>query len=231
MASRYVWAIVAVASILWLTSLSRTPAGARLSAAILLAGCVAGAAYWAARSRVVLLPRRPTRGVKPVTDLYAERVAAMSVEEARERARRLLGERYSTETTPDPNPPGVPGQAPADDGGWVDELHPTVRDLLLRHPLIRSAVGPEYVSLSDVKPFELPGNPVLAFGTHAAAAGGRYLRLGADADGDPLLARPGEQAVYVLRKSLSGQNRYWMSEYPSIFHWLLRQNPDPGVSL
>jgi len=44
--------------------------------------------------------------------------------------------------------------------------------------------------------------------------------------GNAILTRPGEDSVYVVRKSRAVADSYWLADYPSIYHWLLMEHPE-----
>jgi len=205
-------ALVVGAILLFLT-LGRSPAGARLIVLVLGAGAAAWLLVrWRGARPREAAPRRREIEIPP--NPWAERVAAMSLDEARRRAEPLLAARFQRVESAGTN--GLEG--------WAAQLAPSLAGLFETAMEIRERDGGIRLTRAQIRPFELPGNRTLGFGEDAGLK--PYLQIGTDASGNPVLARPGEDAIYVLRRTQQTAARYWLADYPSVFHWLLIQHPE-----
>src|SRR5579862_6405115 len=106
----------------------------------------------------------------------------------------------------------------------VRELTPNQQWFFSEFGGIEAAFGGARVSRDEVRGFKWPASTVLPFGTETGAQSQPFLRLGVDMDENPVLAKKGEETVYVVHGTRSSADRWWCSDYPSLFHWILTTN-------
>lgn len=153
---------------------------------------------------------------------YAEEVSALSLQEARQRAEPILANPRFWRSTP------------ADDNASsrVRELGKSLCDLFTRFAVIEETYGGARLSREEIEAYEWRGRDVLPFGERSGPQNRRYFRIGSDPDGNPVVTRAGEEAVYVVYKPLTSGGKPWSASYASVYHWILiryfYQTEQPG---
>jgi len=137
-----------------------------------------------------------------------ERVSRMSLEEAQAAAAPLMRDARVW------RPLGSPPSNPA-----AERLAPALRSLVLQGARIDVLGGALRIEASRIAEWQMPRAEVLSFGA-AAQEDEPFLRIGTDDAGSPVVARPGEEDVYVVRGGESGRAA-WSVRYASLYHWLL----------
>jgi len=171
---------------------------------------------WPEIKRATSQPQRtvPERRPEPPKNDYAEIVFAMQVNDARMRAQPILDKLYQTET-----PQGA-------DATRVLNLGPSLKELFSSNGAIVGRYSDMRIDRAEFKHYEPPIGQLMRFGVEKDNPRTRLIRLGQDADGNAILTRPGEDSVYVVRKSRAVADSYWLADYPSIYHWLLMEHPE-----
>lgn len=163
--------------------------------------------------------RHQAQAPKPLRDdtfgkryaAYAEEVSALSLEEARQRAEPILADSRFWRCTP----------ADESTPSRVQELGKSLCDLFTRFAVIEETYGEARLSREEIASYEWRGRDVLPFGEKAEPHHHRYLRIGSDPDGNPVVTRAGEEAVYVVYKPLTSGGKPWSASYASVYHWIL----------
>jgi hypothetical protein len=100
------------------------------------------------------------------------------------------------------------------------EFNRSLRDLFSRWSQVEEAGGALRISLAETASYTWPLHDALAFGADADRKK-RYLKIGSDSDGNPLVICPPEETLYVVYGTQSSTEKVWAADYPSIYHWLL----------
>ncbi len=158
-------------------------------------------------------PRKPSEAELRYAR-YRDEVAALSIEEARRRSESLLAEPVTWEVR----------KEEVADPDLTQDLAPSLRDLFARYGALHGRYGEARIGGEALGRFEWPGSNVLGFGRSGEARAARFRQIGVDFDGNPLVVKPGEESVYVVHRPESNPARWWCSEHPSVWHWLLMQN-------
>ncbi|HSV73937.1 MAG TPA: hypothetical protein VLH79_09275 [Chthonomonadales bacterium] len=137
-----------------------------------------------------------------------ERVGRMSLEEARCAAEPLL--REPRVWRPSGGPPS---------GAELARLAPGLRALVAQAAAVDVLGGALRIDGARAAEWRMPHADVLSFGAGTREAEA-FVRIGTDDAGSPMVARPGEEDVFVVRGSDSGRAA-WTVRYASLYHWLL----------
>lgn len=147
-------------------------------------------------------------------DAYAEEVAALSVEAARQRAEAILADGRYWRCTASHH-----AEVPR-----IRELSRSLGELFLRYAVIEDVSSEARLSREDIAPHNGGVGDVLTFGTEAAPDRQVYLRIGRDPDGNPLVVRAHEETVYVVHRPLVSGAKAWSTRYASVYHWILMRH-------
>ena len=166
--------------------------------------------HWTSQQQRTVPERRP----EPIKNDYAEIVFAMLVNDARVRVQPILDKLYRIE-------PPV-----ADDSSRIVNLGPSLKEFFKEHGAIISRYSDAKIDRAEFKNYEPPIGQLISFGVIKNKPETRLIQLGRDADGNPVVARQGEDTVYVVRRSRASSDNYWLADYPTIYHWLLMEHPE-----
>jgi hypothetical protein len=198
--------------------------------ALVLIICVALAWNWlgSSRPRLPELPvpqRRPPAPRRPTEEQcrweqHLDEMRALPLAEALHRAEALLNGTGEWECCGD-------GMA---DPGAIRDLAPELRSLLERCGTLQARYGGARIGGPAIAGFNWHGVEVLRFGQSSQSRAARFRQIGFDYDDNPITVKPGEETVYVVHRPESDPRKWWSSEFPSIYHWLLMQHvraPEP----
>jgi hypothetical protein len=143
-------------------------------------------------------------------EAYLKEVTSLSVEQAKQRAEAVLMNSRFWRCAP------ADGEAHR----LEREFNRSLRDLFSRWSLVEEAGGTLRISLAATAAYDWPLHDALAFGADADRKK-RYLKIGSDSDGNPLVICPPEETLYVVYGTQSSSEKMWAADYPSIYHWLL----------
>jgi hypothetical protein len=143
-------------------------------------------------------------------EAYLKEVTGLSVEQAKQRAEAALMNPRFWRCTP------ADGEANRLDR----EFNRSLQHLFSRWSLVEEAGGALRISLSETASYAWPLHRALAFGSDADRKA-RYLKIGSDSDGNPLVICPPEETLYIVYGTQSSSEKIWAADYPSIYHWLL----------
>ncbi len=104
------------------------------------------------------------------------------------------------------------------------DLAPSLRELFTRCGALYARYGGARLGGAAVARFDWQGVDVLGFGQSRAARPVRYRQIGIDIDENPLVVKPDEEPVYVVHRPESNPAKWWSSDYPSLYHWVLMQH-------
>lgn len=101
------------------------------------------------------------------------------------------------------------------------QLSDAQQDFFTRLGGIEAAFGGARLAQDVIKTFKWPSETRLSFGLKDGQADRPTIQIGIDFEGNPLVVKPDDEVVYVLRNTRQNADKWLSVEYPSLFHWLL----------
>jgi hypothetical protein len=104
-------------------------------------------------------------------------------------------------------------------------LTPAQQAFFRKHGGLSATYGLARLGAEQIRPFKWPSATLLPFGSESTPRTGAqsqpFTQVGIDFDSNPILAKTGEETVYIVHGTRSSADKWWCANYPSLYHWIL----------
>lgn len=211
---RLLWTMVGVGVVLLVLSAELTPRPRLVLLA--LYGAAFYALHWwqtAPRPRVTSTP--PIQDFKVPNEAALREIENLTVEEALHRVESRLADTTVWSRV----------ETPEESYTRAKTLTSLQQAFFQQHGGLNATYGDAKVGADPIRAFKWPASTVLPFNAGAVGQTGAqsqpFTQIGTDFDSNPILARKGEETVYIVHGSRSNADKWWCANYRSLYHWLL----------
>jgi hypothetical protein len=210
---RLLWTMVGVGVLLLVLS-EELPPRLRLLMFIVYGGAFYGLYWWQTRPLPRVVNHAPLKDFEVPHEADLREIENLTVEEALHRVEGRLANAEAWSRV----------ETPAEAYPRMKALTGMQQEFFRQHGGLRATYGDARIGADQIRAFKWPASTVLPFREASPQTGAQsqpFTQVGTDFDSNPILARKGEETVYIVHGTRSNADKWWCANYRSLYHWIL----------